>query len=63
MVREEGIDVADKEMERYVRQMRWQLERTPLSRRGFMWASAMSATAAFLAACSGGGGAATAAPA
>src|SRR6186997_429671 len=62
VVREEGIDVADKEMERYVRQMRWQLERTRLSRRGFMWASAMSATAAFLAACSGGGGAATAAP-
>ena len=55
--------MADKDMERYVRQMRWQLERTPLSRRGFMWASAMSATAAFLAACSGGGGAATAAPA
>jgi spermidine/putrescine transport system substrate-binding protein len=47
--------VADQEMERYVRQMRWRLERTPLSRRGFMWASAMSASAAFLAACSGGG--------
>jgi spermidine/putrescine transport system substrate-binding protein len=47
--------VADQEMERYVRQMRWRLERTPLSRRGFMWASAMSASAAFLAACSSGG--------
>jgi len=35
--------------------MRWRLERTPLSRRGFMWASAMSASAAFLAACSSGG--------
>jgi len=47
--------VADQELERYVRQMRWRLERTPLSRRGFMWASAMSASAAFLAACSSGG--------
>ncbi len=54
--------MADQELERYVRQMRWQLERAPLSRRGFMWASAMSATAAFLAACSSGGGNATAAP-
>ena len=47
--------MADQELERYVRQMRWRLERTPLSRRGFMWASAMSASAAFLAACSSGG--------
>jgi spermidine/putrescine-binding protein len=43
-------------MERYARQVMRRLERTPLSRRGFMWASAMSATAAFLAACAGGGG-------
>src|SRR5690349_5478070 len=48
--------MSDQDMERYVRQMRWRLEHTPLSRRGFMRASAMSATAAFLAACSGGGG-------
>ena len=52
--------MADQEMERYARQMLAQLERTPLSRRGFMWASAMSATAAFLAACSGGGAASVA---
>ena len=55
--------MADQEMERYVRQMRWRLERTPLSRRGFMWASAMSASAAFLAACSSAGGGPSAAPA
>jgi spermidine/putrescine-binding protein len=48
--------VTDQEMERYARQVMRRLERTPLSRRGFMWASAMSATAAFLAACAGGGG-------
>ncbi|HEV8281379.1 MAG TPA: spermidine/putrescine ABC transporter substrate-binding protein [Candidatus Limnocylindrales bacterium] len=42
----------DQEIERIVQQM----ARTPLSRRGFMWASTMSASAAFLAACSGGGG-------
>jgi spermidine/putrescine transport system substrate-binding protein len=47
--------VADKEIERIERLVR-QLARTPLSRRGFMWASTMSASAAFLAACSGGGG-------
>jgi spermidine/putrescine transport system substrate-binding protein len=44
--------VKDQEIERIVQQM----ARTPLSRRGFMWASTMSASAAFLAACSGGGG-------
>ncbi|HEV8696065.1 MAG TPA: spermidine/putrescine ABC transporter substrate-binding protein [Candidatus Limnocylindrales bacterium] len=44
--------MTDQEIERIVRQM----ARTPLSRRGFMWASTMSASAAFLAACSGGGG-------
>ena len=53
--------MADQELERYVLQMRWQLERMPISRRGFMWAGAMSATAAFLAACNSGGGTATAA--
>ena len=54
--------MAEQDMEQVVRQMRRQLERTPLSRRGFMWASAMSATAAFLAACSSGGGTASSAP-
>jgi spermidine/putrescine transport system substrate-binding protein len=49
--------VADQEIERIVRRM----TRTPVSRRGFLWASTMSASAAFLAACSGQGGA-TAAP-
>ena len=52
--------MTDREMEKYVRRMRLQLERTPLSRRGFLWASAMSASAAFLAACSPSGGATTA---
>jgi spermidine/putrescine transport system substrate-binding protein len=52
--------VVDQSMEQMVRQMRRGLERTPLSRRGFMWASAMSASAAFLAACSSGGGASSA---
>jgi spermidine/putrescine transport system substrate-binding protein len=60
--REEESVVADQDLERYARQMQWRLERVPLSRRGFMWASAMSATAAFLAACSGGGGTTSAAP-
>lgn len=32
------------------------ITQTPLSRRGFLWASTMSASAAFLAACSTGGG-------
>ena len=54
--------MTDQEMERYARQMRARLERVPLSRRGFMWASAMSATAAFLAACGAGGGTTSAAP-
>jgi spermidine/putrescine transport system permease protein len=45
--------VADQEIERVIRRMQ-RLERVPLSRRGFMWASAMSASAAFLAACGGG---------
>jgi spermidine/putrescine-binding protein len=45
--------VADQEIERVKRRIQ-QLERVPLSRRGFMWASAMSASAAFLAACGGG---------
>ena len=40
-----------------------QMARTPLSRRGFMWAGTMTASAAFLAACSSGGGGPTAAPA
>jgi spermidine/putrescine-binding protein len=44
--------VADQEIERIIRRM----ARAPLSRRGFMWGSTMSASAAFLAACSGGGG-------
>ena len=55
--------MADQDMERYVRQYRAMLEQTPLSRRGFMWASAMSATAAFLAACSSGGAPSAAPPA
>jgi spermidine/putrescine-binding protein len=55
--------VADQDIEQYVRQYRRRLEQVPLSRRGFMWASAMSATAAFLAACSGGGAASPAASA
>ena len=45
--------MADQEIERVIRRMQ-SLERVPLSRRGFMWASAMSASAAFLAACGGG---------
>ena len=45
--------MADQEIERVIRHMQ-RLERVPLSRRGFMWASAMSASAAFLAACGGG---------
>jgi spermidine/putrescine transport system substrate-binding protein len=49
--REEEIDVADQQIERIVRQM----ARAPLSRRGFLWGSTMSASAAFLAACSSGG--------
>jgi spermidine/putrescine transport system substrate-binding protein len=44
--------VADQEIERIVRRM----ARAPLSRRGFLWGSTMSASAAFLAACSTGGG-------
>ncbi len=52
--------MVDQSMEQMVRQMRRQMERTPLSRRGFMWASTMSATAAFLAACSSGGQASSA---
>ena len=53
--------MADQDLERYARQMQWRLQRVPLSRRGFLWASAMSATAAFLAACSSGGGGTTSA--
>ena len=45
--------MADQEIERVIRRIQ-SLERVPLSRRGFMWASAMSASAAFLAACGGG---------
>ena len=45
---EQTIDQAIRTIER--------LQRVPLSRRGFLWASAMSASAAYLAACSGGGG-------
>jgi spermidine/putrescine transport system substrate-binding protein len=44
--------VADQEIKRIIERM----ARTPLSRRGFMWGSTMSASAAFLAACSGGSG-------
>jgi spermidine/putrescine transport system substrate-binding protein len=47
--------VADQEIERVIRRMR-RLQQVPLSRRGFLWASTMSASAAFLAACSAGGG-------
>ena len=45
--------MADQEIERVIRRIQ-SLERVPLSRRGFMWASAMSASVAFLAACGGG---------
>jgi spermidine/putrescine-binding protein len=41
--------VTEQDIERAVRRM----SRTPLSRRGFLYASTMSATAAFLAACTG----------
>jgi spermidine/putrescine-binding protein len=41
--------VAENEIDRAIRRM----ARTPLSRRGFLYASTMSATAAFLAACTG----------
>ena len=44
--------MAGNEIERAIRRM----ASTPLSRRGFLYASTMSASAAFLAACSGGGG-------
>ena len=46
--------MAENEIERTIRRM----ARTPLSRRGFLYASTMSASAAFLAACSGSGGSA-----
>lgn len=44
--------MADQDIERILRRM----ARAPLSRRGFLWGSTMSAGAAFLAACSGGTG-------
>ena len=44
--------MAENEIERAIRKM----ARTPLSRRGFMYASTMSAAAAFLAACSANSG-------
>ena len=46
--------MADQEIEQVIRRIE-RLQRVSLSRRGFMWASAMSASAAFLAACTGGG--------
>nr|MDP9467585.1 spermidine/putrescine ABC transporter substrate-binding protein [Chloroflexota bacterium] len=51
--------MSENEIERTIRRM----AQTPLSRRGFLWASTMSASAAFLAACSGGGTTTSAAPA
>jgi spermidine/putrescine transport system substrate-binding protein len=47
--------VEDQEIERVMRRVA-RLQQVPLSRRGFMWATAMSASAAYLAACSAGGG-------
>jgi spermidine/putrescine transport system substrate-binding protein len=44
--------VAEHDIDRAIRR----LAQTPLSRRGFLWASTMSASAAFLAACTSGGG-------
>jgi spermidine/putrescine transport system substrate-binding protein len=42
--------VGDQDIDQIIRRM----QQTPLSRRGFLWASGLSASAAFLAACSGG---------
>jgi spermidine/putrescine transport system substrate-binding protein len=50
--------VAEHEIDRAIRRM----AQTPLSRRGFLYASTLSATAAFLAACSANSGGASAAP-
>ena len=47
--------MTENEIERTIRRM----AQTPLSRRGFLWASTLSASAAFLAACSGSGGGTT----
>ncbi len=58
VIREEEHDMADHEIDRIIRRM----TRTPLSRRGFLYAGSMSAAAAFLAACSGNGGGGSAAP-
>ncbi len=58
VIREEEHDMADHEIDRIIRRM----TRTPLSRRGFLYAGTMSAAAAFLAACSGNGGGGSAAP-
>jgi spermidine/putrescine-binding protein len=48
--------VADQDIDRIIRRM----SRRPVSRRGFLQAGGLSASAAFLAACSGGGGPSTA---
>lgn len=48
--------MAENEIDQVIRRM----SRTPLSRRGFLYASTMSAAAAFLAACSGGSSASSA---
>ncbi len=45
-------NVTEHQIDQAIRRM----AQTPLSRRGFLWASTMSASAAFLAACSTGGG-------
>jgi spermidine/putrescine-binding protein len=50
--------MTDQDLDQVIRRM----QQTPLSRRGFLWASGLSATAAFLAACSSGTGAASVAP-
>ena len=50
--------MAEHEIDRAIRRM----AQTPLSRRGFLWASTMTASAAFLAACGGGGTSASTAP-
>ena len=50
--------MAEHEIDRAIRRM----AQAPLSRRGFLWAGTMSASAAFLAACTGGGSTASSAP-
>lgn len=51
--------MAEHEIDRAIRRR----AQAPLSRRGFLWAGTMSASAAFLAACTGGGSTASTEPA